>query len=337
MAPPSSTPDLDASWRALRGSEAPGEGWKTIAVSASTSVPLAAGIHFPGREEALLVSFTRKPDRDLPHGNGFAVERIADTQDGERYWLALTRAPSADPGLFGKMAEDVVDLLIGSRPLQEVELLHAFLRRIRSWQRFMSRAGDDRLAPEAELGLIGELSVFALLLAGGVPQRVVTSAWEGPLHGLHDFALGDGAIEVKCTLARAGFPARVSSLQQLDHTLVSPLFLAAVRGVLQVGAPTLPERIAALRAELRMDPSVLSVFEKRLLLAGFDDRHEPDYTRRIGAETVRLMAVDDHLPGFRRTTTPAAIRSASYELDLEMCGIDPTPLTTALGLLGLQP
>lgn len=41
--------------------------------------------------------------------------------------------------------------------------------------------------------------------------------------------LGDGAIEVKATMSSAGFPVKIGSLEQLDDSVASPLFLAAMR------------------------------------------------------------------------------------------------------------
>lgn len=92
----------------------------------------------------------------------------------------------------------------------------------------MSR-GATSLSPEAELGLAGELAFVIALLDSEVPAEEVLKGWVGPDDAPQDFLLGDGAIEVKATMSSSGFPVKIGSLEQLDDSVASPLFLAAMR------------------------------------------------------------------------------------------------------------
>ena len=75
-----------------------------------------------------------------------------------------------------------------------------------------------------------ETGHFSVENPGQVSVEINTlDAWQGPLNGLQDFFIGTGAIEVKATIAPQGFPAKISSLDQLDETQRQPLFLAGVR------------------------------------------------------------------------------------------------------------
>ena len=336
MAPQSEASDVGAAWKALQSGEGEtGAGWRTIPLLREAAWRLSAGIRFPGREEAVLVGFASASavrSEDLPRGAGFQVERtVALEEPGARAWFALTRAATASLELFTAMVEDVARLLTRNREQPEQRLLHLFLGRIRAWQSFMSKPGRGVLGPEAELGLFGELVVLEAILDQGVPAELAVDAWQGPLQGVQDFAFGAGAIEVKTTLAAAGFPARISSLEQLDDGLVNPIFLVGVRAVLHDGGVTLPERISALRA--RLGPSG-GIFNMRLLHGGYDDAHEPEYTRRFTVSEVRILEVDAAMPRLTRTGLPAAIQAAEYHLDLDQLGPGGLPLTEVLNRLG---
>lgn len=338
MAPPSDGGELTAAWRALAAeSSGPNEGWRSITLANRPGMTLLAGIRFPALEEALLAGFPRAalPPGALPEGRGFSVESIpAVANVTGRDWLALTRVPAASLELFGAMAEDVTALVVRAPQASEAGLAQLFLNRIRAWQAFMSRAGDDRLEPEQELGLIGELAVLEALLDGGVKALDAVVAWQGPLDGLQDFQLGSGALEVKTTIAASGFRVRISSLEQLDDALLAPLFLAAVRATLNTAGETLPERLGRLRN--RFAGEAASAFNRRLLQAGYLDAHADSYDRRIVTQVPRLLPVVGDLPRLRRTDLPPAIRAAEYEVDLDMVATMPVTILDMLNQLGFS-
>jgi hypothetical protein len=276
--------DLRAAWRALAGSRE-GEGWKTIEVSTAAPCLLLAGRHLPGDEEAVLVGFRAirmVPESQLPQGYGFEVSRLASgPRGGNRSWLALARRTGGSLELFAMMAEDLVRLLEGGTTQDEDGLLNQFLSRIRAWQDFMDRHRDGVLSPEAELGLFGELVLVDRMIEVGMPARNVLDTWRGPLDGLQDFMPGSGSIEVKTTLSAGGFPAIITSLEQLDDSLRQPLFLAAVRLALDPSGTSLPARADAIRERLGANQAALDLFEVRLMQAGFLRTAAERYARRF--------------------------------------------------------
>ena len=215
---------------------------------------LFAGRRMPGGEEAMLIGFntiSKVRDCHLPQSRGFEVLRLQDDPTGGgRITLALTRTPKGSPELFAMMAEDLMDLLDSRAPPDEERVFQSFLGRIRAWQDFMDRRREEVLSAEAEQGLVGELLFLQHLMDGGLPATDALNAWKGPLDGLQDFMLGTGGIEVKSTLAPAGFLAVVSSLGQLDEELRRPIFLAAVRLALHPSGFTLSEMSDHIRNRL---------------------------------------------------------------------------------------
>ena len=337
MAAPTDMNDLRAAWRALAGGRE-GEGWKTIPVATSAPCMLLAGRRLPGDEEALLAGFRNiqaPPAAHLPQGHGFKVFRLpADPTGGDRSWVALARRSGGSLELFEMMANDLLRLLGADPARDEDGLLQRFLSRIRAWQDFMDRHREGVLSPEAELGLFGELVVIDRMIASGMPERHVIDAWQGPLDGLQDFMLGCGGIEVKATLSAGGFPAVISSLEQLDDSLRQPLFIAAVRLALDPSGMTLPARADAIRKGFCGNPAALELFDVRLMQAGLLRTAKERYTRRFKQISTAIMRVHDGFPRLTHAHVHPAVRKARYEIDLDLAGAFDIGLARALELLG---
>jgi len=327
---------LAAAWRALTGTAR--DGWRTIAIGTSGTAKLLAGRRMPGNEEAVLVGFRSAdilPTAQLPQGRGFTLTRVDLDLDGSGcHWLGISRQSGGRIELFSMMVADLIGSLATAGATDQTGLAGVFLARVRAWQDFMQRGDEGVLGAEAEVGLVGELQMLTNLLDLGVAAGLAASAWQGPLHGLRDFSLGAGAIEVKSTLATDGFPAFIGSLEQLDDAAVSPLFVAAVR--LHSGAgSTLPTRVADLRTRMAGDLSACALFENALLHAGYAQRMAERYTRQFAHLNTRLMQVTGSFPRLTQATVPPQIRRAQYVIDLDSVGAAPLPLAAVLSQLGV--
>lgn len=325
-------------WNSLSGF-AEENGWRSIAVSSAGPIEIHAGRRFPGNEEALLAAFsstTIPVAEKLPDGQGFSIERADPHGDGKT-WLALTRKASGTPELFTAMVCDVAGTLdaaaMGSS--DEAKLLRVFLRRVRAWQEFM-RKGDQALSPEAEIGLIGELVMLLAVLEAGVSASLVMDAWIGPLDGAQDFHLGTGSIEVKATHATQGFLAKIGSLEQLDDSVLKPLFVAGVRLSQNESGMNLSEFVASVKAALKGDPEAERIFSNRLLAAGFQAWHADHYVRRFTLVKIRTIEVTDGFPRIIPGNVPRGIGKVMYEIDLEQTADFELGLIGALKRLGVN-
>lgn len=309
--------DLLTTWRALSGSA--GEGWQTIPIGVSGSVRIGAGRRKPDDMEAVLFHFPSwapVPAEKLPSGRGFEVLEIEiATGTGAEKWLALVRQPPGTSDLFTMMATDVLSMLTSLDKIDAGSPGRAVLARIRAWQDFMRRGSDGVLDKESELGLAGELAVMCAMLDAGVEQTLVTEAWQGPLDGLHDYVFPGGSIEVKASLATAGFTARIGSLEQLDDSQCAPLFVAAVRHAADAAGATLPELVGAVRSRVPQTSGARLPLEHRLMHAGYVDHLSERYFRRFHLQEIRIHEVDACFPRLIPSNVPGAVRSARYELD----------------------
>lgn len=302
---------LNAAWRALAGGS--GDGWRTILVATLGSIRVHAGRRSPADEES--VEF-RVPEMagvpgELPEGRGFEMTRVKGSPDT----LMITRRAGASPTLFLLMVTDVLTDLDDRESNGEPRLASALVARVRAWQDFMERADDGVLGREAEIGLLGELTVLAELIRAGMVGRRAVESWAGPSGGLHDFHFGGPALEVKTSTSSDGFAATIDSLDQLDDSFASPLYLAAVS--LRSGqGRTLAEFVAEVDDLLSDDGAARQVFERCLLRAGFLRAAATRYSNRYSLRSTSLYLVDDAFPRLVRATVPQPVLSARYRLDL---------------------
>lgn len=335
MAQPIDRVNVESAWRALAGLD--GQGWRTIPVGSVGVASVLAGRRFPGNEEAVLFGIAgyRRPSGDqLPSGRGFDVVRVSLQQDdADLRWIGISRRQSGNPELFAMMITDVIAYL-GTVPSTDGEELGtALLSRIRGWQDFMQR-GDGALSPEEEVGLVGELHAVLGMITLGVAPAVVLDAWRGPLDSLHDFVYPGGAIEVKSSLATAGFLASIASLEQLDDSKAAPLLIAATRLAVGAQGQTLPELVQLTRSTIREAGAPADLLEERLLHAGYSDRFADRYARRFSHVSWTVYVVDDRFPRLVHGGVPAAVRQARYDLELEVLDLPTSTLKQALERIG---
>lgn len=318
MALPNEREVLLVAWRALAG-RTNEPGWRCIPVATYAHCHLLAGRRFPGNEEGLLAGFHLEiPPTELPLGHGFAVLTVdLGTTEPDRVWFGLVRQPAGNPEMFTLMAADMLSTLGAASGLDEGAIFRLFLDRIRAWQNFMLRSRDGLLSAEAELGLHGELILLALLLDVGLNALSAVESWRGPLHGLHDFEIVIGAIEVKTTASEQGFPVKILSLEQLDSRLAEPLYLAGLHLSADPDGLNLSERVEAIRLRLRNDQAVLHTFNTLLLHTGYADAMADRYPRRFVHDRSRLLRVNDRFPNLIRSKIPSAITTVRYEIDLD--------------------
>ena len=295
-------------------------GWQAIPIAPALPLELQAGRRSPDNAEAVLVGFPSihlSASDKLPEGQGFAVERV-NPQGDSKLWLALTRKSTGSEDLFAIMASDMVGALDDAvvAGANEQKLLRVFLRRVGAWQEFM-RKGFQALSPEAEIGLVGELSVLRSIIDAGVPASLAIESWLGPLDALQDFELGTGALEVKSTLSAIGFPAKIGSLEQLEDSVRQPLFVVSVRLKQTTTGKTLPEIVDEMQCIVKGDAEAERLLAERLLAAGYIEQHADRYARRFTLAGTRIIEVDEDFPRLTLGNVPLGITKASYEIDLD--------------------
>lgn len=326
--------DIELAWSSLR-ERTDVSGWRSIPTATVGPCTLRAGLRFPEKSEALLVSFSHSAvpaSEKLPDGQGFAVSRL--DPDGEGLtWLAITRSSHGSKELFATMVADIAHAMNAEPGADENRLLRIFLGRIRAWQEFM-RKGARTLSPESEIGLVGELTVLRTIIDAGVPPVLALESWVGPLDAVRDFEIGTGAIEVKTTISAVGFPAKIGSLEQLDDSERQPLFLAGVRLRQGETGQDLTEVVSDIRDISAGEAEATRLLNERLIAFGYLDAQADSYIRRFTLIETRVVEVKNSFPRLIPGNVPLGVMEATYQIDLDKAAGENIPATDALKKLG---
>lgn len=337
MDPPIDSDELLAAWRALAELREPSEGWRSIPIGRASAVLARAGRQQPNNTESLLICFGTAaiPNvKKLPQGRGFSVSAVSLPGESRQTWVALSRL-SGTQDMFGAMCCDVMNFLGLSQNRSEVAMLSRFVSRIAAWQYFMEHHTTARLSIEAEAGLAAELMFLRNLLQLGVDPASAVEAWHGPTGAVWDFELSTVALEVKASLASAGFPIHISSLDQLDDVAGVSLYVVAVRLIERLGGETLPDVVTSIQNTLIGHPQTCEFFDALILRAGYLPRDAAEYKRRFQSQEERVIEVTDQFPRLIRRSVGPAIVDAQYVLDLDRSAAAPVDLRSVLSAAGI--
>jgi hypothetical protein len=299
-------------------------------------VSVEAGCQFPLGREALIVSFPGSwavNSARLPEGKGFDVTSIeGQTVFAGKTAIALVRRPEGSSDIFAIMVVDVLRTLASAATNATKDVMEVFLERVREWQAFMARTHRP-LSPDAQIGLYGELWMLRLLLE--TPLGVgALHCWLGPLRAAQDFHIRAGAIEVKSTIRAGCFLARINSIDQLDCDR-TPIFLCAFRFEENADGLSLVGLVCELRERFCL-AGAQRAFEALLMVMGYLDEHAVHYARTLTLKDARVFCAEGDMPRLKRSELPAAIRSATYVLDLDALEAPHTGLQEMMKKFGLD-
>jgi hypothetical protein len=326
---------LARAWRAL-ARQGVGEDWRFVHLTGIGAVSIEAGCHFPFGREALIVSFPGSCPINtsrLPEGKGFDVTSIKGQPIfAGKTAIALVRRAEGSPDIFAIMAVDVLRALEVTAENANRDLMEAFVERVREWQAFMARTHRP-LSADSQIGLLGELWMLKLLLESSQGAGAL-DFWQGPLRAAQDFHVRAGAIEVKSTAGSGSFLTHINSINQLDSDR-SPIFICALRFEENADGHSLISLISELRERFRLVGAQRG-FDALLMVMGYLDEHAALYGRSWILKDSRAYRVEDNVPRLTRSTLHAAIRSATYVLDLDALEVPPIKLIDMITEFGLE-
>ena len=248
--------------------------------------------------------------------------RIVETRnDGEtaRFILELTKGENRE--IFQQLCTDIIDSARSCA--DEKSALSTVIRRTWRWHGMLKGGRDERLGPEKQKGLIGELRVLELSLLPRFTPSDALSFWHGPEGTPKDFSIGNVSIEAKAKRGSSKPFVKISSEDQLDNSTVDSLYLAVTyvdEAASDIdGATTLSDYIRELAEIIESaDAGSLGYFEARLDEAGYSFAHDYSDSFWIVGETV-WYRVDDDFPKVSRDNLSDAIDKVEYNVDIATC------------------
>lgn len=240
-----------------------------------------------------------------------------ERHDGQ--WALMFHLVRTELGrIFSHLCEDLVE---SSRKLSDIPNPARFvLTRFERWQRLLKHGHTGLLDESAVRGLVCEL---LYLRQFSMPKYGLTPAikgWVGPLDAAQDFHYPDGLFEVK-SIRTGTSRVMISSADQLDDTgnqlhLVAVILDSADRG--DADAFCLPDIVNDMRQRLEEDSIALSIFEERLLAAGYIDSEEYRHHYYKSGD-FQFFTVCEGFPRIMRSRLSSGIGKVTYELDLAAC------------------
>lgn len=323
--PHGATIDVESLWQALEADPTPGEGWLTRRLVSSRPANLFCALKRPENLPGLLLEVETRAlpvNEDPPTTRGFSlrIDRLIPGPLGT-VRLCLTLLEPAWREVFGALVQDVVAAVLPQA--SQTGQVKALYERLHLWRRFMEKRAPEGLTLEAQLGLFAELVVLEQVCLPQLPSLCAVRRWEGPDAALHDFALPQGALEVKGTSRLPVTDFEVHHLQQLDETGLERLALILVS--LEVGPTvagmTLPERIERLRASLEAESQeAAALFQERLLAVGYLPEQAHRYrSRRYIVRDLYCFEVRSGFPRLRVADVPAGVVDCQYAVSMLAC------------------
>ena len=204
----------------------------------------------------------------------------------------------------------------------EKDLVNAVTNQLKKWRNLFDRTKADGLSIEQQQGLYGELHFLQKFLSKKIStHRKALEYWVGIDAALRDFQGNEWAVEVKTTCTNNPQKVTINGERQLDETLLSDLFLyhCSVE-VSKFNGETLPEKVDKLRTLLRDDVPALSMFNEKILQAGyFDEEAELYANRSYKIRDEHYYHIKDNFPRIKEEELRNGIYDVKYAIILAMC------------------
>ncbi|MBU4136429.1 MAG: PD-(D/E)XK motif protein [Alphaproteobacteria bacterium] len=256
-------------------------------------------------------------DEPRPRLNGIEIIEAPD-QDGKHAFVLVLKREE-DRELFRHLCHDIVDACRSK--VGDQAFLASTLRRAWKWHSLLRGGANQRLSPQEQQGLIGELLFLERLIRHLTPKAAI-EAWRGPLDEPKDFVFSNRAVEVKARHVSKD-AVKISSEHQLQVIQGQQLALAVV--ALSPSVAHAPEGISldslvqrVRGAVIASDPSADEGFDARLLSAGYSTDHDYSDTWWLPVAT-SAYAVGEGFPRIEATGLPEGVSLVTYWLRLDLC------------------
>jgi Putative PD-(D/E)XK family member, (DUF4420) len=260
------------------------------------------------------------PQNRLPVIKGVEVSLSESDQGGQRM-LTLKLHDSAQRDIFHQLCLDIVGC--ASRANSEREVVELTLARTWRWHHLLRGGTSQKLSPDEQKGMIGEMAVLEDLLLPHLSPFDSVAAWRGPLGAPKDFEIGRVCVEAKARRGAAEPFVMISSEHQLDLSGTDALFLHVVELAAATDHADSAFSVAEMASRLHhqiaaMDASAADHFDALLAANGLN--REDDYSDcRWVRGPDRLYRVADAFPSVTPGKFPSGVSGVRYAVSLPDC------------------
>lgn len=290
--------------------------YKRLDLEYETGIRMA--VLSPGRTWAILIEILPEDECSLMpprwRGMGFRIIPQVGPEPGMKHVCLYVESPE-HRSVFMTVCSDIIRTLESSDMSSRVKNLQNCFNR---WSRFFERWSLEGLSTERQRGLFGELVVLETLIKSEFSTLDGVSSWKGSSGAHQDFVFLGAAIEVKTTISKEPRKVSVNSERQLDDRDLESLSLVVLTlNEVESDGISLPDAVATLRQMLEKNVKASSIFESKLVEAGYLDSDADKYSKRY---TIRSREIFDIRSGFPRIVSiPDGIGDLRYTVMISAC------------------
>ncbi len=253
--------------------------FRRVRYDAASPCDVYIGLKMPENQRLLAIRLPMalaKSVGNVPEFRGVRVEKVADTDNTDLFFLNLLLTDPSLAEVFDVLLTDLIGQLL---PVAEpAQIARLFLNQLARWEELFGRYSTEGLSAAEQKGLFGELYLLRKLLQNGLSPAVVIDSWVGNDAAVQDFRGAAWAIEVKMSSQTTNERLTINGERQLDESPLERLFLYYLNADVRTGAgESLNTLIANIRTRLAADFPVLITFNHKLTKAGFFDAQADRY------------------------------------------------------------
>lgn len=309
--------DLKTYWHELEERYVGAEGvYRRLDLEQETGIRMA--VLGPDRMWAILIEILPEDASSLMpprwSGLGFRIIPLTGPDPGTKHICLYVMNPE-HRSVFMALSSDIIRTLESSDMATRVRNLQSCFNR---WSRFFEIWGEEGMSSERQRGLFGELMVLETLLRTGLSPPDAVSSWKGSSGASQDFIHLDDAIEVKTIITKEPRKVSISNEKQLDDTDLKSLALFVLTlNEVESGGTSLPDAVAIIRQLLENDGKAGSIFESKLVEAGYLDSDAVNYPKQYSIRNREIFDVRNGFP--RIKSIPSGVGDLRYTVIISAC------------------
>lgn len=278
-----------------------------------------AGLKAPEKHRCLVIRLAAAYTPDIKSFNNLRdilIEIVEDEQNHEKITLLILLLNHQHTDVFTSLCEDLIQSV--SNIADEKMLINKLISRYEKWKALFDKAKSTGLTDEEQQGLYGELYFLRKWIACESNKYRCISAWLGPEKGVRDFQDTSWAVEVKTTRGNSKQLITINSEKQLDATGLDKLYLFHLSlDIVPETGESLNEIIASITSALKDDFAANTLFQIKLMTAGYFALHQPLYsTTCYQVRQNSFYVVKDNFPRVEEHEIRSGVSELKYKIAL---------------------
>lgn len=242
------------------------------------------------------------------------IQFLPDPKNTNKQFLIVLLLNSQHKDIFSTLCEELINKVADIS--EENILVKELISRLEKWHLLFEKLGRQGLSEEAQRGLFGELYFLRKFLNRSVDKEFCINSWRGVEKAVQDFQFADWAVEVKTTHGKNQQKLYISNERQLDISIIPHIYLIHLSLEIREGfGESLNQIVLNLNNILSESPAAFSVFNLKLLEAGYFEHHS-DYYEKTGysIRQENIYKVTNDFPKIIESMIPPGVGDVRYSL-----------------------